>query len=291
MHKKYSFSLLITFFLFTGCISTRTNEKNITQVLSDTVNEPVPNFGCLIDYSPYEGEKLRLELHGIASLSGNVLFLGGQYRTFASPLHSALFLSQDGGKTWNEINLSFMGGGIFNLVTYGKSNIWGLQLFMVEGCCSPEYLIRSTDAGKSWDVISLTFMEQENPLYWVKEFRFDDEKHGLLTIDGSIGNSVTYYTTTGGTTWNKLWSLKTNTSIDKGYRYPRSASHDPLNTALWDEESGFFEIIGALRVRETEEQYLVESYQYQEKKGWASLSAIPKLYVVKNGRLVSTVRK
>ena len=238
-------------------------------------------------HSSHEGEQLDLWLDEMVSLPGSVIIVSGEYYAPASTMHPAFLISHDGGRSWQEPGWvhRFGGSGIGHLQTFGESHIWGLVVYLVEGLHYPSDMIRSTDGGKTWGVVGLQY-EQLNPLEWASEFRFYDEQHGLLTIDGSIGKLRTYTTTDGGATWKELWSVTTDArSADWSYRYPGTAPELPMNAPLWRKESDMFLVAGAVRARHKDGEYLVE-VRGGEEKTWTMLSRIPTEYVIRKGRLV-----
>jgi hypothetical protein len=241
----------------------------------------------------HEGEEVDLWLEEMISLPGNTIILGGQYHYAPRTLHPTLLISQDGGLTWKEPDWvwQFEGCGILNLRKFGSTHIWGLVTYLVEGCSIPENLIRSTDGGKTWDVVSLGFFKQLNPLEWTGEFRFYDERHGLLTIDGSTGILRTYTTTDGGLMWKELWNMNTDRKIlEGGYSYPEAKLPEPINAALWHKQMDSYEVSGVIRARQTEREYLVEVYEYA-KKIWTLQSQIPAKYIVRKNGLVLRGKK
>ena len=236
------------------------------------------------EYSNYHSEMV-LYLTDMATLPGEVVFLGGHYHDGTTTVHPALFISWDSGKSWKKSDFSFENSSIQNLQTYGLLNIWALITLRQEGLSNPEYLIRSTDAGKNWCILPLAPL---NTLGQVDKIEFFDAFHGFMTLSSIFSDNIyAYYTQDSGTTWRQLWGGRKTPFIDMetDYRYPDSIT-PPNNAPLWKSENDYHKIIGILRFRQEKEteDYVIERYDYYSKEPkWNKISTIPSHYrVIKN---------
>jgi len=228
-----------------------------------------------------------LYIGDIAALSENTIFLAGRYVTPAASLRSALLVSHDGGRSWQDSGLAFPGSAIWFLRTRGPSHVWGLVIFTTEGCMSPEYVVASADAGKTWTVIPLKVSITEG-LTWARHFDFDDSQHGILTIAGSAGSVESFLTRDGGRTWKTLWLVKVPNTYDDDYGVTDKEHQQACE--LHRKEEGMYVTCGRIRYREEPENMsrfvVIESQTFEQNAPWQERSRIPMHYNVKDGRLV-----
>ncbi|MFH1707113.1 MAG: hypothetical protein ABIF71_04260 [Planctomycetota bacterium] len=247
-----------------------------------------PHLIPTVDYTTIKDGPIELAINEMASLPGGVVILGGQYKQ-VDPLHTALLVSRDEGRTWKDAGFKYDACGIQNIRTNGRTNIWAIVTFKTEGCHDPLLILRSTDAGATWDLLPLDLIADEtDPLVGVSQFRFDDDKHGLLTIEGSVGLIKTYMTSDGGSSWQRLWETRRDIiSMECSYKYPDADDGRlPPNAALWVESLDYCKINRVVRARETEKSFCIEIYEFG-KKGWTEQAQIPKFYKVQGAELVA----
>lgn len=188
-----------------------------------------------------------------------------------------MLLSRNGGHSWDLLAFRFEGSGIVNIQTYGVANVWAVITFQQEGTHNPQYLLRSEDAGKTWCVTSLSFIDINDPLIWLKDFRFLDDMHGMMFVSGSLGSNGVYHTKDGGISWNRLWKTqrKVSAEVDTAYLYPDS-SPPPNHAPLWTKKEDFFKVTGLLRFGKEGDDYVIENYDYAAGKDWHVVSKVLK---------------
>ncbi len=261
-------------------------QDKLTTVQMNEINAREP-----FDYSNWEGRKIELNFEDMVSLPPNTIIVSGYYDYGAGPVHSALFISRDGAQTWKEINVKVRASTITNLCSFSTSHIWGLVTHRNEGTYTPTHLLRSVNQGQSWTVTILEFMHQHEGLFRTKDFQFYDDRHGLLTITNSaIGELSTYCSKDGGESWKQLWDIQTDRrNVERGYGYPKRSTgmseQIPLHTPIWEKEFDVYTIKGLVRVREKEDRFVLETYEYG-KEGWTIQSEIPRFYEIKINELV-----
>jgi len=226
-----------------------------------------------------------LRFDDVASLPGDVVFLGGHFMGAGGPLCSALFVSRDGGRTWRDAGLRYGSCGIQDLRTVGASNVWGIVTFRQEGCREPERVIRSDDAGRTWSVTPLE--PGLSGLAWVSRFEFDDAEHGLLSVSGGICQTKTFTTEDSGGTWRLLWSARRNVEpeVEEGADHPPLPGRPP-SAPLYKQELGYHKVDGWIRLREADDSVVVEACDLEFPLRWRERSRIARRYRVTDGRLV-----
>ena len=225
-------------------------------------------------------------LDDVASFPGDVVFLGGHfYGAGWGMLCSTLFVSRDGGRTWRDAGLRYVGCGIQDLRTVGASNVWGIVTFRQEGCGDPERVIRSDDAGRTWSVTPLE--PCVSGITWVRRFEFDDAQHGLLSVSNGLYQTQTFTTEDGGRTWRSLWSARRNVNpeVEEGADHPPSPGRSP-SAPLYEEELDHHKVAGWIRLREADESIVVEACDLKFPLRWRERSRIARRYEVTGGRLV-----
>ena len=233
--------------------------------------------------------RLRLWVHDVASLPNGIVFVAGDYGNGAGSFRSVLLVSRDGGRSWQETGPAFGVSAIRDLRTLGRQHVWAIATFTGEGCSTPEVLLRSTDAGRTWATTDLGAIQQDQPLYWVERFVFDDASHGLLTITGSMERTRTYATRDGGRTWRLLWSVQIGGNGDveaPPQPAPASVKQAPLWTRVND---AYDKITGWVRVRPAENAWIVEARTAEDKTSeWTERSRLPMHYQLDAGRLAAS---
>lgn len=224
-------------------------------------------------------------LDDVASLPGDVVFLGGRFYGAGGALCSAIFVSRDGGRTLRDAGLRYVGCGIQDLRTVGAANVWGIVTFRQEGCREPERIFRSDDAGRTWSVTPLE--PGLSGLAWVSRFEFDDAEHGLLSVSGGICQTKTFSTEDGGRTWRLLWSARRNVEpeVEEGADHPPLPGRPP-SAPLYEQELGYHKVTGWVRLRETDESIVLEACDLKFPLRWRERSRIARRYEVTGGRLV-----
>ena len=219
-------------------------------------------------------------------MSEDTIFLAGCYHEGAASLRSALLVSHDGGRSWQDSGLAFPGSAIRRLRTLGPSHVWGLVIFTTEGCMTPEYVVASADAGKTWTVTPLKVSIPEG-LIWARHFEFDDALHGILTIAGSTGGVERFITRDGGRTWETLWMGKAPTPWDD---YGQSDKAPEPFCLLYRVDQGERVPCGWIRYRQEPESMprfvVIETQSLEENAPWQERLRIPMEYNIKDGRLV-----
>jgi hypothetical protein len=185
-------------------------------------------------YELNPGEIIRLSLGRMTSLPNGIVFLGGSYGTLSDPIHTCMLISRDGGRTWTDAQLKYGSAEIGPMVTYGSKMVWALVLFNAEGAESPERLLISRNAGVSWDEVAWKWrVGPGGPLTQVNDFRFLDEKHGLIWLNTSIGKGEVFETSDSGKSWKSVWKTSRPDDADP----PASQKDDPAKDIPG---SGFF---------------------------------------------------
>jgi hypothetical protein len=236
-------------------------------------------------YGSLRGADVALNFEAMASLPDQTLFLGGYYTDGANYIHSALWVSTDGGWTWAESGPRFGGASVLNLQTRGTNCAWAVVTFRSEGACEPTHVLRSIDGGKTWKAVALDFLKLLGPLPHVTQFQFLDEDRGLLTVEASTGGFQTWYSRDGGRRWSLLWYGKGSPDEERDYVYPEGRDAVPLHAPTWSREAGARRIGGITRVQESNEVFLIEFFDY-ETQSWFVCSTIPAIWKAEGARLI-----
>ena len=94
------------------------------------------------------GTELHVVVDSIASWDGEMVLLGGSYRTPAHAYRSLLLRSLDGGKSWSEIEEWMTGCHVGEIYFFDAMRAWFITAWSVEGTQAPYYIFRSADKGK-----------------------------------------------------------------------------------------------------------------------------------------------
>ncbi len=224
------------------------------------------------------GTELHVVVDSIASWDGEMVLLGGSYRTPAHAYRSLLLRSLDGGKSWSEIEEWMTGCHVGEIYFFDAMRAWFITAWSVEGTQAPYYIFRSADKGKTW-----RRSEQEMPaaksigLSYVTDFFFESPLRGEITFVSTVGDMQTYRTLDGGVTWRILTTQKIDPDQDLGSRRsPRAAgtASRPRYKAETDSENPVI---------------FIQKYDPASQE-WKRISFLPYRYVLKKGRLTPVVK-
>lgn len=222
------------------------------------------------------GESIQLHVEELAALPDGTVFLAGAYLLDAGTFRSALLVSRDEGVSFQEAGPSCEGCTNLNLRTLSPSHVWAIATFTQEGVRSPQTIIMSGDAGRTWAATEVDFLTLREPLDWVARFFFDDARHGLLSVHGSLGGVETFRTDDGGRSWRRLWTVR---------RRPEDVDYDSPEPPA---SCAFIGDHGYVRFRQTDEAVIIEKRSSSDaSSSWSECSRIPRSFRLKNGKLVA----
>lgn len=190
--------------------------------LSCSLEEPCPVF---------------LELTSVES-AGARLFVAGNFHTDRNTLHSALFASEDGGRTWTEPHQRMRAAGLdqIQFVDFQHGFVSG-SVTLGSLPRDPFFLV-TTDGGKSFRDRPVF---DEGRIGAITHFYFENKNNGSLIFDRTKrpedGNRYELHDTlTGGDTWmprqmsSKPLTLKRNqlSAEERGWRIREDAKSKTL---------------------------------------------------------------
>jgi len=161
------------------------------------------------------GTELRVSVNRIASLNGQVIWVGGSYRTAAQSYRSLMWRSLDGGRSWSEIDEWMAGSEVCEIFILDEQRVWFITAWSVEGSQAPYFIFRTDDGGKTW-------RRTETPmpsgivtsLSYVTDFFFETPLRGEITFVSTMGEMHTYRSLDGGATWRILTAQKIDPDRD-----------------------------------------------------------------------------
>jgi hypothetical protein len=197
--------------LFLALIPTLLTAAEPTRVPYTCSDEDVQSFG--LDCSEDRPCPVFLELSAADAL-GSRVFVTGNLHTENVTLYGLLLMSDDGGKTWTESNVSGTPAGLSGTPD-GRVRSAGLEQIqfvdlrtgwvsgvMLEPLPRDPFLLATTDGGATWRKRPLF----EEPRFGsIEQFWFDSPSEGELIVDQSQGSSKhfeRYESRTAGSSWS-----------------------------------------------------------------------------------------
>lgn len=154
-----------------------------------------------------DGAECTLALNSIAALPSDVIVLGGSFAHDSVAVETALWRSEDAGRSWSQMPVHIWGSEVSHLHSVGSRFLFGLIQFRKEGTRGPTHIIKSDDTGKTWTVMPHRFRSR-NLIDSVSGFNFYGPDNGILITDGLEGVLKVYTTDDGGVSWKELWEIE-----------------------------------------------------------------------------------
>jgi hypothetical protein len=153
---------------------------------------------------------VRIDLcaHAIDSPDGRTLFVGGSFRDGAGSCRSALFVSRDGGRTWEEVPVWRYGSEVCLVRCLDARHAWFVTCWSIEGNQAPYHVFRTRDGGRTWRRSDALPPDIEGSLCYPSAFTFLDPDNGIVTFWTTSGEIATYRTFDGGLCWNRIRTAK-----------------------------------------------------------------------------------
>ncbi len=153
---------------------------------------------------------LHLSDSKIASI-GDQVYLGGSYRTSAASYRSVLLKSNDGGRSWKELDIWMSCSEVDDIFFYDEDHHWFITCWSIEGAQAPYHVFRSQDGGESWTRSKRSLPNPnhiETSLSFIRQRSFQNPRDGVMSFLSTTGILGTYTTHDGGINWRLLKSEK-----------------------------------------------------------------------------------
>ncbi len=144
-----------------------------------------------------------LSLGSIFALDKDTAWAGGVFYNHAATLVSAMFATNDGGKTWKRMGPGIGNSTIFSIFFQNEKRGWAAGAWTTESAGSP-FVLRTSDGGKTWRRSNIPVeTARKSPLFVPCTLEFTSAKHGVLILEGTIveDESAVFITSNGGVTW------------------------------------------------------------------------------------------
>jgi hypothetical protein len=242
-----------------------------------------------------ESSLVDLSLESIAALPDGSLFAAGTYRQRAAGVarlakRTVLLVSRDGGRSWQDSGMGYLGRFFGNLCTAGESDVWMEEAEDIDEVgLVAENLMASRDGGRTWRAYPLD-INRGRGLWWITSITFTDAAHGTLLVDiGHEDGKQVWKTADGGRSWQYTGlapyppptDYEEERKIPASCRIPARAGDNPGTTAT-------VRLRTDRRADDAIEAYIVER---QDAAGgtWQVLSRIPVQYRVLPGNRLEPV--
>ncbi len=155
-----------------------------------------------------EGSEVSLHLGVVDSYDGKTLYAGGSYNEGFGSYRSVLFVSRDGGRTWEEAPVWIYGSMVCLVRCLDERHAWFVTCWTIESCGAPYHVFRTRDGGRTWRRSGELPFDIECGLCYPSEFTFLDPDNGIITFWAYSGEIFTYRTYDGGLHWKRIRSLR-----------------------------------------------------------------------------------
>jgi hypothetical protein len=242
-----------------------------------------------------QSDLIDLQIYHVAASGSGTLFAAGEFqRSFRGygfyPVRAILLVSRDGGRSWEDSGLGYLGGGFYDVCTAGESDVWVRKDVHPSSDDVTDNLLASHDGGKTWEAYPVDMSRGHSP-WSVGELSFSDSLHGRIAAD-YYDNYDVLVTSDGGRTWQYDHSetAQERTAAWESAKEKRK-DRDSVRAIYCAGPSDSGDAVPALRLRqEGGFQYRPEAYVVERKNTagvWQVLSRIPVQYrVLPGNRLV-----
>lgn len=144
----------------------------------------------------------RVDLACIFALDARTAWVGGDLRTAVGPIHSVLYHTGDGGRTWQAVGSTVPASTILSVFFLDARHGWAAGAWTLESAGEP-FVLRTQDGGATWTRSDLPMPTRGTHLAAPVDVTFVTPSVGIVRTATCIvaDEQHVFVTRDGGTTW------------------------------------------------------------------------------------------